>query len=105
MEVDSIYTVIATALSVLFSAGAWRYYERRIGKKETYENFIRDECRERIAKLEVLLEKSSREKDEMRSTIITLSSQVAELRVKVEYLEEENADLHKSIRKKKNLDE
>lgn len=102
---DSIYTVIATAISVLFSAGAWRYYERRIHKKETYENFIKDECRERIAKLEALLEKSSIEKDEMRSTIISLSSQVAELRVKVEYLEDENNYLHKSIKRRKNLDE
>ena len=62
---------------------------------------MKDECRERIAKLEALLERSSEEKDEMRSTILSLSSQVSELRVKVEYLEMENKELHKSVRKKK----
>ena len=101
MGYESIYTVIVTALTVLGSAGAWTYYERRASRKEKVENFMKDECRERIAKLEALLERSSEEKDEMRSTILSLSSQVSELRVKVEYLEMENKELHKSVKKKK----
>ena len=49
---------------------------------------------ERIAKLEALLEKASVEKDEMRQIILKLTEQVAELRVKVEFLEEENEYLN-----------
>lgn len=93
MEAQSIYTVLITIITVLGSASAWRYYEKRAIAKEKAENFMKDECRERIAKLEVLLEKSSIEKDEMRQEILKLTSQVSELRVKVEFLEKENDEL------------
>ena len=103
MNDTSLWTVVVTAITVLGSTSAWRFYEKRLMKKEKDEDFIKHDCRDRISKLEALLEESSREKDEMRSTIISLSSQVAELRVKVEYLEEENNDLHKSIKRRKNI--
>jgi TolA-binding protein len=93
MGTETIYTVIITALTLLGSASAWRYYDRRAMAKEKAENFMKDECRERIAKLEVLLEKSSKEKDDMREQILKLTSQVSELRVKVEFLEKENQEL------------
>lgn len=100
MDTNSIYTVLITIVTVLGSTSAWRFYEKRAISKEREENFLKDDCRERIIKLEALLEKSSKEKDDMRSTILTLSSQVSELRVKVEFLEMENQDLHKKTRKK-----
>lgn len=100
MDTASIYTVLITAITVLGSARAWGYYEKRAQLKQKSEDFMKDDCRERIAKLEALLEKSSKEKDEMRNTILLLSSQVAELRVKVEFLEDENKELHKTKRKK-----
>lgn len=103
MDINSIYTVIVTALTVLGSAGAWAYYERRASRREKVENFMKDECRERIAKLEVLLERSAQEKDEMRSEILRLTGQVSELKVKVEFLEKENEQLHKIKRKKRNI--
>ena len=93
MGTETIYTVIITALTLLGSASAWRYYDRRAMAKEKAENFMKDECRERIAKLEVLLEKSSKEKDDMREQILKLTSSVSELRVKVEFLEKENQEL------------
>lgn len=93
MENESIYTVLITAITMLGSAGAWRFWEKRALSKEKSENFMKDECRERIAKLEVLLEKSSKEKDEMRNEILVLTSQVSELRVKVEFLQKENNEL------------
>jgi hypothetical protein len=93
MENESMYTVLITAITVLGSASAWRFWEKRSVAKEKSENFMRDECRERIAKLEVLLEKSSKEKDEMRSEILLLTSQVSELRVKVDFLQKENNEL------------
>jgi predicted nuclease with TOPRIM domain len=63
--------------------------------KERDDDFIRHDCKDRISKLEALLEESAREKDEMRSLIIRLTSEVAELRVKVEYLSTENTKLSK----------
>jgi hypothetical protein len=55
---------------------------------------MKDNCAERIAKLEAFLEKASIDKDEMRQVILKLTEQVAELRVKVEFLEEENEYLN-----------
>lgn len=105
MDTNSISTVFITAITVLGSARAWSYYEKKALLKERNDNYMKDDCRDRIVKLEQLLEKSSSEKDEMRSTILNLSSQVAELRVKVEYLESENDELIKAMRKKRNINE
>lgn len=93
MDTNSIYTVLITVVTVLGSASAWKYYEKRAMNKERAESFMKDECRERIAKLEVLLEKSAMEKDQMRNEILKLTSEVSELRVKVEFLERENDEL------------
>lgn len=95
MDATSFYTVLITAITVLGSASAWRYYEKRAMRKEKSEDYMKDECRERIAKLEVLLEKSSTEKDDLRSKILELTKEVAELRIKVGFLEDKNAELRK----------
>lgn len=92
---SNIWTAIITAVTVLGSAQAFRYYERRAIHKERDEDFIRHDCKDRIAKLEALLEESAKEKDEMRNLILKLTSEVAELRVKVEYLTAENKNLSK----------
>ena len=102
MDVNSLYTVLITIFTVLGSTSAWKYYEKRALSKERSQNFMKDDCKERIIKLEALLEKSSKEKDDMRNTILTLSSQVAELRVKVEFLEMENQELNNKRRRKLN---
>jgi septal ring factor EnvC (AmiA/AmiB activator) len=95
MDVNSFYTVLITAITVLGSASAWRYYEKRAMRKEKSEDYMKDECRERIAKLEVLLEKSSTEKDDLRNKVLDLTREVAELRIKVEFLEDKNKELQK----------
>jgi hypothetical protein len=94
-EVNNMWTVLVTAITVLGGTTAFRYYERRAIHREKDEDFIRHDCKDRITKLEALLEESSREKEEMRSLIIRLTSEVAELRVKVEYLTQENTKLSK----------
>ena len=86
---ENIYTVLLTAVTVLGSAGAWRYYERRAMHKEKDEDFIRHDCKDRISKLEALLEASSREKDELRKMIIDLTAKVATLQTTVEFLRKE----------------
>ena len=92
---DSIYTVIITAITVLGGSQAFRFYEKRAMHRERDEDFIRHDCKDRISKLEALLEESSKEKDELRSLVLKLTEQVAELRVKVEYLTAENKKLAK----------
>jgi hypothetical protein len=86
MQQESIWTVLITVVGVLGSASAWRFYEKRSMRKERDEEFIRHDCKDRISKLEALLQASSKEKDEMRQTILKLTQQVAELSVKVDFL-------------------
>ncbi len=97
---DSITTIIVTLITVLTSAGAWKFYENRMkikaetdmsDKKE--QNLYRDDLRDRVKKLEKLLEQSSIEKDEMRNQILSLTQEVSELRTKVSFLEKENERL------------
>ena len=94
---DSVYTVLITAVTVLGSASAWRFYEKKMEAKRNDENFMRDDCRDRIGKLEKLLAESSEEKDEMRKTILELTAQVSELKVKVEFLTVDREKLEKRI--------
>lgn len=93
MPQETMYTVLITLITILGGGSAWRYYEKRAQRKEKDEEFIRHDCKERISKLEILLENSSREKDEMRATILKLTEQVAALAVKVEFLRKENENL------------
>ena len=96
-----MYSVIITAISVLGGASAFRYYEKRAQRKEKDEEFIRHDCKDRITKLETLLQESSKEKDELRSMVLALTKEVAALSVKVEYLTKENDKLEKSLPKVK----
>lgn len=100
MDSSNIFTVAITIVTVLGSASAWRFYEKRAMRKERDEEFIRHDCRDRIAKLEALLQESSREKDDMRKTILLLTEKVSALTVKVEFLQKENSDLLDEMRKR-----
>jgi phage shock protein A len=92
---ENVYTVLITAITVLGGTGAWRYYEKRALHKERDEDFIRHDCKDRITKLEALLEASGKEKDDLRSMVLTLTKEVAALSVKVEFLTRENETLYK----------
>ena len=94
-----MYSVIITAITVLGGTGAWRYYEKRALNKERDDEFIRHDCKDRITKLEALLENSSKEKDELRSMVLELTKEVAALGVKVEFLTRENDKLEKALPK------
>jgi phage shock protein A len=99
MDINSLYTVLITAITVLGSTSAWRYYEKRAMRKEKSEDYMKDECRERIVKLEVLLERSSAEKDDLRTKVLKLTEEVSQLRIKVEFLEDKNEELKKKTTK------
>jgi phage shock protein A len=98
---ENIYSVLITAITVLGGTGAWRYYEKRAIAREKDEDFVRHDCKDRISKLEALLEASSKEKDELRSMVLNLTKEVAALSVKVEFLTKENDKLEKALPKAK----
>jgi peptidoglycan hydrolase CwlO-like protein len=101
---ENLYTVIISIVTVLGSAGAFRYYEKRQMHKERDEDFIRHDCKDRISKLEGLLEAAAKEKDDLRMMVLNLTKEVAALSVKVEFLTKENDKLEKAIpRTKKQL--
>lgn len=95
---ENIYSVLITAITILGSTTAWRYYEKRALNKERDDDFIKHDCKDRISKLEALLASSSREKDELRQMVLDLTKEVAALTVKVEFLNRENEELHKRKR-------
>jgi hypothetical protein len=94
---ENIIHIFIAVISALGSVGAWRFYETKLtlkskierGAQQANENFISD-LQERVNKLEALLIESSEEKDEMRDIITALSSEVSGLKVKIEFLEDEN---------------
>jgi hypothetical protein len=90
---DNIYTVIITAITVLGSATAFRFYEKKSMRKERDDEFIRHDCKDRISKLEALLIESAREKDELRKMVLELTREVASLRTKVEFFEKGTASI------------
>jgi peptidoglycan hydrolase CwlO-like protein len=98
---ENIYSVLITAISVLGGTTAFRFYEKRAMRKERDDEFIRHDCKDRISKLEALLESSSKEKDELRNMVLSLTKEVAALSVKVEFLTKENDKLEKALPKTK----
>jgi hypothetical protein len=86
----SLYTVLVTAISVMGGTAAWRFYEKRAMHRERDDDFIRHDCKDRIAKLEALLEAAGKEKEEMRSQILELVAEVAALRIEIKYLTDKN---------------
>jgi len=98
---ENIYSVVITAITVLGGTTAFRFYEKRAMRKERDEEFIRHDCKDRISKLEGLLEAAGKEKDELRMMVLELTKEVAALGVKVEYLTKENDKLEKALPKTK----
>ena len=100
---ENIYSVLIAVVSVLGSAAAFRFYEKRALNKERDDDFIRHDCKDRIAKLEALLEQSAKEKDDLRNMVLALTKEVAALSVKVEFLTKENEELHKKTKTSKRI--
>jgi hypothetical protein len=90
MDIANIYTVFITAITVLGGSAAWRFYEKRALHRERDDDFIRHDCKDRISKLEALLDSAGKEKDEMRAQILELVAEVAALRVEIKYLTDKN---------------
>lgn len=100
IENDSLVTIVITLFTVLGSAGAWKYYEsklklkHKINERHTEEHVLfREDLRERIARLEKKIAEKDKEKDELQKQIRELTAQLAEYKVRLEYLEKENKRL------------
>lgn len=96
---ENMYSVLITAITVLGGTTAFRFYEKRAMRKERDDDFIRHDCKDRIAKLEGLLQAAGKEKDDLRMMILDLTKQVTALSVKVEFLTKENEKLSKTSTK------
>jgi hypothetical protein len=87
MEPQNLWTVLVTAITVLGSTQAWNFYSKKLEKRKESELIYRYDCKERITKLEYLLEDSSKEKDELRKMVLHLSTELAALRARLELME------------------
>jgi hypothetical protein len=102
---ENLYGVIVTLITVIGGSTAFSYYERRANRRHKDDEYIRVDYSKRIAKLESLLLTAGKEKDDLRALVLSLTSQVAELRVKVEFLTDENGKLTRAKRKKQILND
>jgi predicted nuclease with TOPRIM domain len=96
MDLDIISTIIITALTVLGSNAAFKFYKSKLTLKSKSMD-LREEhkkdLQERVNRLEVLLTESSHEKDDLRNKLLILTEEVATLRERVRFLEVENERL------------
>lgn len=99
---DNYAQIIITAIGVLGSASAWKYLEARLKAKSEEKDKetknsdgvqYRDDLKNRVRNLEMLLQKSEEEKNELRDIVLQLTEEVSALRIKVEFLEKENERL------------
>ena len=88
---------IITIVTVLGSAGAWQFYQSRlkIRHQERQEDkgeqtLFRDDLRERVAILEDKLEQAYKEKNEVSERLAVVMTELAEYKVRLEFLEKEN---------------
>jgi|TARA_R110000803_G_scaffold160148_1_gene224149 predicted nuclease with TOPRIM domain len=87
---ENIIPIIITSLTVLFGAGAWKFYEfliknKREKEKETLKESMayRDDLKTRVEKLEG-------DKDECTDSLMDVKIKLSALEVKVLFLEKEN---------------
>jgi len=90
---ENVTTIIITAISVIFGAGGWKFYEflirnKREQKKDdlSEKTIYRDDLILRVEKLE-------KDKDVCTNSLMDMKVMVASLSVKVEFLEKENERL------------
>jgi hypothetical protein len=90
---DNLTTIIITVITLLFSGGAWKFYEmivknkREKNKEERSEQTIyRNDLRLRVDKLE-------KDKDECSQRLMELTEKVAALTVELSFIKKENERL------------
>ena len=88
---------IITIVTVLGSAGAWQFYQSRLKLKHQErkedkgeQTLFRDDLRERVAVLEEKLEQAYDEKNAVADRLSQVLQELAEYKVRLEFLEKEN---------------
>lgn len=88
---------LITILTLLGSAGAWQFYQSRMKLKHQErkedkgeQTLFRDDLRERVAILEDKLEQAYKEKNEVSDRLAIVMTELAEYKVRLEFLEKEN---------------
>jgi len=86
---ENLTTIIITAISVIFGAGGWKFYEFLIRNKrekqkenQSEQTIYRDDLISRVEKLE-------KDKDNCTIALMDVKSGASALKVKVEFLERE----------------
>ena len=97
---DNLASTIITIATVLTSAGAWQFYQNRLklqhkAKQEdrSEQTLFRDDLRERVAILEQKLEEAYDNKAKTERRLTEVMTQLAEYKVRLEFLEKENERL------------
>lgn len=100
---ENLTTVLVTLIAAGTSAGAWQFWQNRMKMKHQSERaehaertLYRDDLRERVAVLEEKLEQSQLDKEKLQLQVGTLLGELREYKVRLELLENENAELRKS---------
>ena len=90
-------TVIITLATVLTSAGAWQFWQKRLKLKhdestqdKSEQTMFRDDLRERVAVLEQKLEEAYSDKAQTERKLTEVLTKLAEYKVRLEFLEKEN---------------
>lgn len=90
-------TVIITLATVLTSAGAWQFWQKRLKLKhdertqdKSEQTMFRDDLRERVAVLEQKLEEAYTDKAQTERKLTEVLTKLAEYKVRLEFLEKEN---------------
>lgn len=94
---DNLTSTIITIATVLTSAGAWQFYQNRLKLKHkekvedrSEQTLFRDDLRERVAILEQKLEEAYDNKAKTERKLTEVMTQLAEYKVRLEFLEKEN---------------
>lgn len=87
---DNLTTIIITLVSVLFGAGGFKFYEFLIkNKREKQKDELSEQTRFRddlIRRVDIL----ESDKEECKDALLKLSTELASLKTKLEFLEKEN---------------
>lgn len=93
MDAQTIITIV----TVLGSAGAWQFYQSRLKLKHQErkedkgeQTLFRDDLRERVAVMEEKLEQAYKEKAATQAKLTEVLQELAEYKVRLEFLEKEN---------------
>ena len=86
---ENITTIIITAISVMFGAGGWKFYEFLIRNKREQNKEVKSEQTIYRDDLIARVEKLEKDKDSCTNSLMEVKTEAASLKVKVEFLERE----------------